>query len=516
MQIKESLFNLQEINLSGNISNGNDNNFFTTEINANQFNARTKNGTINGQFKLSNLNNYYLNTSFNSTWDLKEINRYFENYRFPELNGKLIAETKYSGHISFDNTFSTKFIKGDHFTKSKFENITFQYNNLNYNLKEIECLFENKIIDIYKSNLTIADSDLRFKGKIVNLIDNLITKKDSIIINGDLESTYIKLDELIFATQSKNSTANTSDWIDLKLNSNISNLSYNQFIASNITGRLNYKNLTLTGKSVAFSSLNGNVVSDFKFYKSRNNIYKLFTQTDLEKLNIRNTFVTFNNFQQDFITSEHIKGEASAQIQMQASWDDKFNFIAEDLSLKSYLIIEKGELIRFKPLENLSNFVSIEDLKEVKFSTLENTIEIDNNIVKIPNMEIKSSALSVFISGTHTFAQKIDYRIKLLLSEIISTKFRKKNTQIQETEFGEIQKESKIFNTIYFKMTGDAEDPYVSFDGLRFKEDIKKGIKKEKETITNIIKEDILKNKEKENVETGQDITIEWDDKKIK
>ena len=514
LQIKESSFNLQEISLSGNISNGNDNNFFTTEINANRFNAQTKNGTINGQFKLSNLNNYYLNTIFNSTWDLKEINRYFESFQLPEMNGKIIAETKYIGHISFDSSFPTKFIKGDHVSKSKFENVTFQYNNLNYNIKEIECLFENKIIDIYKSNLTIADSDLRFKGKIINLIDNLITKKDSIIINGNLESTYIKLDELIYANQTNNSAANTSDWIDLKLISNISNLSYNQFIASNITGKLNYKNLTLTGKSFAFNSLNGNVISDFKFYKSKNNSYKLFTQTDLEKLNIRNTFITFNNFQQDFITSEHIKGEASAQIQMQASWDDKFNFITEDLSLKSYLIIEKGELIRFKPLENLSNFVSIEDLKEVRFSTLENTIEIDDNIVKIPNMEIKSSALSVFISGTHTFAQKIDYRIKLLLSEIISTKFRKKNTQIQETEFGEIQKESKIFNTIYFKMTGDADDPYVSFDGLRFKEDIKKSIKKEQETITNIIKEDILKNKEKENIEKGQDITIEWDDEK--
>ena len=103
---------------------------------------------------------------------------------------------------------------------------------------------------------------MRFKGKIVNLIDNLITKKDSIIINGDLESTYIKLDELIYANESKNSTANTSDWIDLKLNSNISN-GYNQFIASNIRGKINYKNLTLTGKSVAFNSLNGNVISDF-------------------------------------------------------------------------------------------------------------------------------------------------------------------------------------------------------------------------------------------------------------
>ena len=135
--------------------------------------------------------------------------------------------------------------------------------------------------------------------------------------------------------------------------------------------------------------------------------------------------------------------------------------------------------MQFKPLESLSNYVSLEDLKEVKFSTLENTIEIDNKVITIPTMEIKSSALSVFISGTHTFEQEINYRIKLLLSELMSTKFRKKNTQIKKTEFGEVEENGKIFNTVYFKMTGNADDPNISFDGIRFREDVKKGIIKE-------------------------------------
>ena len=127
-------------------------------------------------------------------------------------------------------------------------------------------------------------------------------------------------------------------------------------------------------------------------------------------------------------------------------------------------------------------------------------------------MEIKSSALSVFISGTHTFEQEINYRIKLLLSELMSTKFRKENTQIKKTEFGEIEENGKIFNTVYFKMTGNADDPNISFDGIRFREDVQKEITKEKETITTIIKEDILQTKEQEKIEQGQDIIIEWDD----
>ena len=183
------------------------------------------------------------------------------------------------------------------------------------------------------------------------------------------------------------------------------------------------------------------------------------------------------------------------------------------LKIKSHLIIEKGELIDFKPLESLSSYVSLEELKHVKFSTLENTIDVANEIITIPTMEIKSSALSIFLSGTHTFKQDINYEVTLLLSELLSTSFRKKNTKI--TEFGEEKKDGKMFTTVYFKMTGNTDDPKISLDKIRFMEDVNKSVKKEKETITNIIKEEI-KNAKKEPAEQikeeekGQEIEIEW------
>jgi len=127
-------------------------------------------------------------------------------------------------------------------------------------------------------------------------------------------------------------------------------------------------------------------------------------------------------------------------------------------------------------------------------------------------MEIKSSALSLFISGTHTFDQEINYQIKLLLSELLSTKFRKKNTQIKKNEFGEVNKNGKIFNTIYFKMTGNSGNPKITFDGIRIMEDVQKRIIKEKKVIRTIIKEDILLIKEQEKQKEDQGVIIEWDD----
>ena len=514
--LKSRPFILEGISLKSKITNGEERSFHNTRIEISDFNSKTKNGFLKGDFSIQNLNNYYLTANFSSIWDLAEINHYFEDSPFFNLQGKVNANTQYLGNISFDSKFTNYFLKANHISKTSFKEVSFIYKNipLDFNFNSIECVFKNNQIEVKNSAFTIADSDIDFTGDITNLIGYILKKEDTIDITGKLKATYIKFDELLSLkdTLEEQGEGTMPKWIYADVNTNIKTFSYDDFIASDITGQFNYNNQSLTGENIRLSSLNGNIAGNFKFYESKNNKLTLFSQLNLKKLNIRNTFLAFNNFNQDFITAKHIKGIGSAEIQMQASWKTGFIFEKDKLSVKSHLVIEKGELIQFKPLESLSDYVSLDDLKTVQFSTLENTIEIDNKLVTIPTMEIKSSALSVFLSGTHTFEQEIDYRIKLLLSELMSTKFRKKNTNVKKTEFGEIKENGEIFNTIYFKMTGNSENPNISFDGIRFREDIQKGIVQERKIITNIIKEDILLTKEQEQKEKEQGVIIEWDD----
>ena len=514
--LKSRPFILKNVSLKAKINNGEQKNFYDTKIEITNFDAKTENGFLKGDFSIQNLNKYYLTANLNSSWDLAEINHYFEDSPFFNLQGKLNANTQYSGYISFDSKFTNYFLLANHTSKTSFNDASFTYKSfpLEFNFNTAECIFKNNRIKVENSDFTIADSDLDFEGNINDLIGYILKKKDRIDITGKLQSTYMKFDELLTLKNiSEAKEAGTMpNWIHADLNANITTFSNDDFIASDITGQLTYKNKTLIGQDIRLNSLNGNIAGNFKFYESENNKLTLFSQLNLKQLNIRNAFLAFNNFNQDFITSEHIKGIGTAEIEMEATWKPGFIFEKEKLKVKSHLVIEKGELIQFKPLESLSDYVSLDDLKTVQFSTLENTIEIDNKVLTIPTMEIKSSALSVFISGSHTFEQVIDYRIKLLLSELMSTKFRKKNTQVKKTEFGEINENGKIFNTIYFKMTGNSENPNISFDGIRFREDVQKEITQEKETIKNIIKEDILLTKEQEKQEKGQDVIIEWGD----
>jgi len=512
-KLKNIPFILHNIQMSGNVTNGNNKNFKTTKIISEIFKAETNNGYIDGKFTLSNLTNYFLDTQFKSSWDMSEVNQYFEDSPFIGLNGMVFSNTNYKGNISFDSSFKKMFLSSNHKSDVKLENINFHYRifPLKFACEQADFQINNNEIFVKESKITIAETDIDFKGEIINLIAHTLKESPKIYVNGIAKSTYTNFSEIITLGNMSDEKSETilPSWIYSNINIDITNFSYDNFTASNIVGAISYKKNTLTANSVSATTLNGKMNGNFVFYEPKNQHLKLLCDINAEKINIRNSFDAFNNYGQLFIKQEELKGVGTAQLNIEAHWDPNFILNKKKLKIKSHLIIEKGELIDFKPLESLSSYVSLDELKHVKFSTLENTIDVEDEIITIPKMEIKSSALSVFLSGTHTFKQDINYDITLLLSELLSSSFRKENTEINE--YGVEEKDGEIFNTIYLKMTGKANDPKISLNKIRFMEDISKSVKEEKETIKNIIKEDILQKEEKEEKEEGQEIDIEWD-----
>lgn len=516
-KLKSIPFILNNINMEGVVNNGSKRNFESTEIIADIFNAKSKKGFINGNFTVKNLNDYFLKSSFRSAWDLSEVSTYFEDSPFIGLKGQIFTTTLYRGNIAFDYTFKKKFLNAKHTSDIIFKEASFNYNTfpLKFNFKSLKGKFENEKFSINSSITNISKSDISFKGNIYNLISFILNSASKIYINGDIMSNNINLHELMTLNDlsSANNKINTilPNWIDVNSSIKVKKIKFKSFESSNLTSKILFNNNILQLDTLETDLLNGSLKGDFTITEPLAENIKLNSKFIVEKINIRKSFDTFDNYGQTFIKKENLIGIGSAELDIIAHWKPKFVLDAKRLKVRSHLVIEKGELIDFKPLENLSAYVSIEELKHVTFSTLENTIDISNEIINIPTMEIKSSALSLLISGTHSFEQEINYEVTLLLSELISDSFRKKNTQI--TSFGEEKKDGKIFNTIYFKMTGNTDDPKISLDKIRFMEDLNKSLNKEKETISEIINNDIL-NKEAVKVkEPGQEIEIKWDPK---
>ena len=61
-------------------------------------------------------------------------------------------------------------------------------------------------------------------------------------------------------------------------------------------------------------------------------------------------------------------------------------------------------------------------------------------------------------------------------------------------------------------MKGNTENPKIAFDGLRFKEELQNTISTEIKTISDIIKEDVLKSKDSKKEINNDEIIIEWEE----
>ena len=512
IKFDKSKLNLQSIRFTGIVSNGEYANLSSTKFTFDNFFAKTKYSEFSGDFFIENLQDFFINVNIKTKIGGSDLVMVLKKDNVESITGNLFLACNYSGKFSFNNDFKNKFLESKYDFKVDANNFSYKLSNFKniFNIEFLDARLNHKKFDVYKSYITSGESDFEFNGKILNFPEYILGKKTNFFLQGSTNSTYVNLDDLF----KKNKTIELNKdefvipkWVNLQINMTSKNFTYKSFDALNLTTNFLIENQVLKLKNTKAFALNGQFEGDAQLYKTIGNELKLSTIFNFSSINIRQAFNSFNNFNQSFIESKHIKGIGSANINLSAVWDNKMNFIKERLTMNSNLSIEKGELINFKPLRNLSNFVNVEDLKDVKFSKLENKIEIKDNLITIPEMQIVSSALSLIVSGTHSLNNVINYDITLLLSELMSNEFRKKNTKINN-EIGEIKSNNEGLSTIYLKMIGTTEDTKVEFDNIKFRAKINNKIEKEKESI-----KEILKNMN-DTLDEKKDVApeIEWDD----
>jgi hypothetical protein len=159
-----------------------------------------------------------------------------------------------------------------------------------------------------------------------------------------------------------------------------------------------------------------------------------------------------------------MQGKLDGTVSFYSEWDANNNLMPEKISALGNISISNGELIDFEPMMQLSKYCDAKELEHVRFSTLKNIINIKNSIVTIPEMTINSSAFNIIASGTHSFENKFDYRLKVLLSEVLFNRARSKRKEINEFS---IKRNIEDRFTIPLVFTGTPDNYDVHLDRQR-------------------------------------------------
>jgi DNA-directed RNA polymerase subunit L len=188
------------------------------------------------------------------------------------------------------------------------------------------------------------------------------------------------------------------------------------------------------------------------------------------KVNIKELFTRFNNFGQQEITDKNLNGILTGTADVGFLFDKKWDFLPASLYAFLDIRIDAGELNQYEPMKALSRFIRVEDLENIRFSSLVNQIEIRDQTIFIPAMEIKNNALNMQLEGQHTFANSMNYSIRLQLKEVMAAKYA------VEHEPDEFEKEEQGIN-IFLRMSGTPDKLSIRYDSKNARKSFKQEMK---------------------------------------
>lgn len=446
---------------------------------------------FSGNFSMIDFNDPYINVSANGVFNLQNVNSFWPIDTLEKLEGNV----KFTGAV--------KGLLSDIKQKKFSDKLSI---NLNLEVDKLKTQFKNdpneiavescKIIavdrDIRVENFKMikGKSDIDLTGEMPGMFNYILDSNAPLIIKGVLNSSNFVMEDFIYSSANRSETAQTGeglnipDNINLVLDANIKHFTWGKFEASNIDGNFELKNQKAMVSNMKFETMEGEAVVD-AFADASGKQLEITLQTQLKNINVKKMFYQLNNFQQSALLDKNINGVITASIDFAGQWGKKLNCNLNSIVSNADFIIERGELIDFKPLESLSKFVDLKELQRIKFSSLSTSLEIKKSTIYIPQTTLKNSALNIEFNGTHTFNNDIDYHIRLLISDLLSKK--RKNS---DDEFGPVENDPDNRRSAFILMTGNMDDPKIKYDRKGLKQKIKEDLKQEKQTLKQLLKEE--------------------------
>lgn len=469
-------------------------------------------GTLNDRpfqtdLSIQNFENPYVKFVFKGDLDAASIINFYPINDLQELTGDIGIDISFEGQTALLKKKATaqKVIANG---SVDMRELNFKFGKQAVQFKDINGVlqFTNNDLALSEVSGKLENSDFEMNGFFKNIITFLLFENQPIGIETDLKSNFIDLDQLFAIGFGEEGSADYQFTIspDLYLNFNcdVKSLHYKKFSPTNITGNLLIKNKMAIARNVDFKAMGGTLSLNGIMDAKNNKAIDVISSFKVNGVHLDSAFYVFDNFQQTFIQDKHLKGQAYADVELEMTLNEKLKLFQETLIANISTTIKNGELNNFEPLRKLDKYLDDGNLNRLRFADLKNDIHIENKIVYIPQMEVSSNVTTIQISGTHTFDQRIDYRVIAPL--------RSKKKIDPDEAFGAIEETNTGSTKIFLKIIGTTDNYSVIYDKEAVKKKIVSDLKKEVVELKEAFK---LKGKiKKKEIELQKDDYFEWGD----
>ncbi len=512
---------LQQLACKGTFDNGLQQNLNSTSLTLDTFYTILNDSAFYGNFSMVNFNHPLIQFKIKGDLNLAQWKSLLQIDTLENLQGIVSVNLQYLGRIK-DLSQITAADYQNAIVKGKIDayNVHLKFIKSPYTLQNLTGIFyvQNNDVKSEKITFKLNENSILLSGTFQNLIAYLMLEKQKLKAFLDINIQRLNLNE--WSDNNNQSGFALPEDIYLNANLTIDELIYDKLLLKQLQSKTELASPFFYFNNTSFNTMDGSIICNGKITIDKQKKIKLLANGKLQQINIKKAFQTFDNFGQTFLIDKNISGKLTAEITfMQITWDSLLNVLDKDIALDGNFLITNGQLVEFEPIYDLADYISLSELRQIKFSDLKNDLTIKDRNIIIPNMEIKTNAFNIEISGEHSFDNEIEYRIKLLLREWLANKAKKNKKE--NSEFGIEENDGLGSTALYLIIKGTTDDYKITYDSKKMKEQVKESLKKEKQEIKQILKEELGLFK-KDTVSSGNIIKqeelkkpkfkIEWDE----
>lgn len=375
---------------------------------------------------ITNLKTPILAGKFVANFPLTKLNPVLGNQTLLFKSGTAQLNLLYQAPYMHDDP-GKRFINGS--IRIKNAGADYQPRNLSFNNASVNFNFSGQDLFLRDIRMTSGGSLLTMQGTIRNFLNLYYSDPQKILLDWQISSPEIKLEQFLGFLGKRRSNAAPSgsmnkfsrqldkmlDQASVHMKLAVAKMQYKKFIASSVNSEITLEQSGIKINNVSLKHAGGSLRMN-GYINQTGKVNQIKINTQITNANIRELFQSFNNFGQNGIRSENLKGTFTANTNVSGSLRDNGNIVPHSIRGSVDFNLKNGAIVNFEPMIKIGAFAfKNRDFSNITFNNLSNNLNIQGNNVIIPPMRIESSVLNIFLEGVYGFSSgtSIDLQIPL-------------------------------------------------------------------------------------------------------
>lgn len=384
--------------------------------------------------EISNLIHPILSCDLQSVFELSAINKITGSPTLEFSQGKGNIDITYNGLLGKQGLFSVPGINGNvSFSEAQFRYVP---RNISFRNCSGAFSFHDKDLILRQLHARTGNTELTMKGHVLNFLSLLHQSPERLIMDWTISSNNLHLGDFLpyigkpsisvaNKTTGKNKIIRSLENVEhmlrrgtVRLTINAERLNYMKFIATNVKATV-----VMAGNEIALrqASLNhaGGTVGVRGSLANGDLMNTVKISSTITKVDIPGLFRSFDNFGQDGITADNMKGQLSAKAKFDLVLDDKAKIKENTMQGEIDFSVKNGELINFEPLVKITTTaLKNRDFSHIRFAELQNRFSVRGSSYTIPRMEIRANVVVLFVEGIYDSKKGTDMSIQVPVSNL--------------------------------------------------------------------------------------------------